>query len=86
MEITGGICGIMRDEIDEIADEVVGELLNATKMFGPFKSAHEGYAIIKEEFDELWDEIKLKNPSTVRMREEAIQVAAMAMRFIHDIC
>jgi NTP pyrophosphatase (non-canonical NTP hydrolase) len=53
-----------------------------------FNSAHEGYAVILEELDELWDEVK-KNGQTrdmQKMRDEAIQVAAMAMRFVIDVC
>ena len=47
-------------------------------------------AVIAEELDELWDEVKLnprKNPQrNATMREEAIQVAAMAIRFVLDVC
>lgn len=46
---------------------------------------HEGYAVILEELDELWVEIKKKKPDTQEMRKEAIQVAAMAVRFIEDL-
>lgn len=52
-----------------------------------FKSAHEGYALILEEMDELWDEIK-KHPSRrsdLKMAKEASQLAAMAMRFLVDL-
>ena len=46
-----------------------------------FASFHEGYAVLKEEVEELWDEIKLKaaNRSRKRIHDEAIQVAAMAL-------
>jgi len=63
--------------------EVLAELDRATAKFGPFNSAHEGYAVILEELDELWDEIK-KNDA-VNVRKEAVQVAAMALRFLMDI-
>lgn len=64
------------------------ELERASSHYGAFASAHEGYAILLEEVDELWEEVK-KNPrnrSTKRMREEAIQVAAMSLRFVRDVC
>ena len=66
---------------------VLNELNVATQLHGPFNSAHEGYAVIKEELDELWDEIKLKRSerNPVNLREEAVQVAAMAIRFLVDI-
>ena len=62
------------------------ELSSARAKFAPFNSAHEGYAVLKEEVDELWEEIKRKNNSKEAMRKEAIQVAAMAFRFIQDVC
>jgi hypothetical protein len=67
---------------------IVAELRRATAMNGPFHSAHEGYGVIKEEFDELWDEIKKKAIDRVpeKMQKEAVQLGAMAMRFIIDIC
>jgi hypothetical protein len=59
------------------------ELVRATKLHPrPFNSAHEGWAVIWEELDEMWDEVRANNK--VLAREEAIQVAAMAVRFILD--
>ncbi|WP_088187560.1 hypothetical protein [Desulfosporosinus sp. FKA] len=42
----------------------------------------EGYGVILEELDELWDEVKKHKPDVKNMRAEAVQVAAMAMKFI----
>lgn len=42
---------------------------------------HEFYAILKEEVDELWDAIKADEPLD-RVRAEAIQVAAMPVRYL----
>ena len=74
----------------DIANEVQRELHLALDWHGSMKSSHEGYAVILEEVDELWDEVK-KNPKKhpeclANMRKEAIQVAAMAMRFVIDVC
>lgn len=77
------------DPVEEAAiKEVVNEYLRAVKKFGPFHSAHEGYGVILEELDELWDEIKAKEElrNTTLMRDEATQVAAMALRFMVDTC
>ena len=43
-------------------------------------------SVLLEEVEELWDEIKKspKKRDPIKMRTEAIQVAAMALRFIHD--
>ena len=68
-------------------DETTEELRRARAKFPVFVSAHEGFAILKEEVDELWDEVKGHHPERMkRMREEAVQVAAMAIRFIEDVC
>lgn len=85
--------------------EIMHELRTIPEKFHkPFNSYHEGYAIIKEELDELWDEIK-NGEKRIRaryhanaypdkmielnhkreMRKEAIQVAAMCVRFIQEL-
>lgn len=68
--------------------EVAGEIVKARKRFAPFNSAHEGYAVMLEELDELWDEIKAQNNERSRdkLRNEAKQVAAMAVAFMVDVC
>lgn len=72
-----------------ILNEIEVEVSRARSIHpGPFYSAHEGWAVLHEEVDELWDEVK-RNGSTrslMAMRKEAIQIAAMAVRFIEDIC
>ena len=73
--------------ISKAFEAVQTELLKATEKFGPFASQHEGYAVILEELDELWVEIKHgKYSQPARIRAEAIQVAAMAVRFLMDCC
>ncbi len=68
--------------------EAAKELQRARGKFPPFNSAHEGYAVILEELDELWEKVKQTKPGSDRraMRGEAVQVAAMALRFIEDVC
>ena len=69
-------------------DAVVQECESASLRYPPFNSAHEGYAVLLEEIDELWDEVKKspKKRNPVAMREEAVQVAAIALRFLIDVC
>lgn len=69
-------------------NDVMGELTRATTLHAPFINAHEGWAVIAEEFDELWDEIKVnpKHRDKVKMRTEAVQLTAMVLRFLVDVC
>jgi len=73
------------ERIKVILKDVVREFVDATMKYGSFRSRHEGYAVLKEEVDELWDTIKWNEPEG-DVRIEAIQVAAMALRFLYDIC
>lgn len=70
-------------ELTSLLGSVRMEIERATAKFGPFNSSHEGYAILKEEVDELWDEVKGNNLENARA--EATQVAAMAVRFLLDV-
>ena len=60
------------------------EYVQAVNQYPKFNSEHEGYAVLLEEVDELWDEIKTNNHS--KAKKEAIQAAAMALRFLTDCC
>ena len=70
-------------ETDRVLDQVRAEIGHAVEKFPKFASHHEGYAILLEEVDELWDEVKTNNHT--KAKAEAIQVAAMAVRFITDL-
>jgi hypothetical protein len=59
-------------------------VVRTTLLHRKMSSFHEGKAIIEEELDELWDEVKKKRPSKKALRNEAVQLAAMAVRFILD--
>lgn len=72
----------MSMNLDLALQQVRNEVLRATAKFPPFNSAHEGYAVLLEEVDELWDEVKANNPS--KQEKEVIQVGAMAVRFLMD--
>lgn len=62
------------------------EMIQAHDKNGPFNSLHEAYAVLLEEVDELWDEVKKKRKdrSMAHIQEEAIQIAASALRLIID--
>jgi hypothetical protein len=75
-------------DLQSIIQEVLVEYERASSNFAPFNSAHEGFAVMDEEVDELWTHVKTnqKKRDIPAMRQEAIQVAAMAIKFVIDVC
>lgn len=73
-------------ELKDAMLKVEYELKDARRTFPSFNSYHEGYAVIKEELDELWEVIKSKDRNAVDIEEEAKQIAAMGIRFMCDLC
>lgn len=73
---------------DEVIAAVDRELLFARANWPRFNSAHEGFAVLKEEVDELWDHVKVNQTKRDlgAMQKEAVQVAAMAVRFAQEVC
>lgn len=67
----------------EAAEAAYKEIARAkAKHSKDFNSPHEGYAVLKEEVDEMWDAIK--KDDTQHAVKEAVQVAAMALRFVAE--
>lgn len=69
-----------------LLDQEVAALLDEMRFglgkFGRFASPHEALAVVQEEFDEFKAEIyKDKRAEAV---QEALQVAATALRFVHE--
>ena len=72
-------------KFDRILDDVEDAFTHATtKHTRPHASLHESYAILMEEVEEFWDELKLQNPDPANLRKELLQIAAVAIRAIHD--
>jgi len=76
---------VTRDAIG--MNEVADEIKRARLLHKPMNSAHEAYAVILEEMDEFWDEVKKKlaDRSDYLMRLELVQIAAMAIRAMSDL-
>jgi NTP pyrophosphatase (non-canonical NTP hydrolase) len=74
--------------LSEDMQMVMAEVDQARRNWPPFNSAHEGYAVLSEEVDELWEHIKTnqKRRDLPAMKKEAMQVAAMALRFMAECC
>lgn len=78
----------------EATTEVVGEVnaifeeyKKAVEKYPRFHTPHEGWAVIKKELDELWKEVRTyPKENKEAMRKEAIQIGAMALRFLVDVC
>lgn len=73
--------------LEQLVQAVVSELEFATEKFPAFNTAHEGYAVLLEEVDELKAHVWMKQGrrNLTAMQREAIQVAAMALRFAFDM-
>lgn len=81
--ITARFCAKGNVSMESAFGAIYLELMCAMSLHGSMRSAFEGYGVIAEEFDELWDDIKTNNKE--HASEEAVQVAAMAVRFILDV-
>jgi NTP pyrophosphatase (non-canonical NTP hydrolase) len=68
-------------------ERVAEELKRARDGHEPIHSAHEGYAVILEELDEVKEEVwkKRKNRDLKKLRDELVQVAATAQRMCEDL-
>lgn len=62
---------------------IIAEFYRAESKHKPMNSHHEAYAVIQEEVDEMWDDIKADRKADAL--KEAVQVGAMAMRFIANL-
>lgn len=76
----------VEDIVDVVLLDVDAEIRRALARFPAFNSPHEGKAVIEEELEELWEHVKANTGRSDEARKEAIQVAAMAARYAHDLC
>ena len=70
---------------EHILEDLVSELDAAMRKHPSYPTEHHAYAVIKEELEEFWDEVKKQKPSKRRMREELLHVAVTAIRSIRDL-
>lgn len=66
----------------DLMAEIAEEMTSADLIYGPFTSTHEAYGVLAEEVAELLEAIRKakRGPHLEPVREEAIQVAAVAAR------
>lgn len=77
----------MIDSLDQIIEDVIVEVNKVEHKCPGYNSPHEGYAVILEEVDELWGEVKKNGNNTEpynyrAMYIEATHVACTAIRFM----
>lgn len=74
----------------DIVNLILTELERAIKIHSNFKNFHEGYAVLLEEVQEFWDDVKKYKYNESfeqvevlkRMEKELIQIAAMSIKNI----
>lgn len=79
---------VRSDVFADLWAELRAELVAALDKHAPMNSHHEAYAVILEELDEYWEHVRLQKAKReqAKIRRELIQVAAMALRAILDVC
>jgi hypothetical protein len=72
---------------EKFKKDVAEEVESARSKHPPIQSIHEGYAILLEEVDEFWAEVKKKTKERdpKKMYKELVQVGAMAQRIVEDV-
>lgn len=73
----------MKEYRRRILEEFLDEFEAAREHHTPMNTAHEGYAVLLEEVEEMWDDIK--KDDHVAARKEAIQVGAMTLALVSEI-
>lgn len=76
------------DDLDIVLSEVYNKIDKVKNKYPEnYNSAHEGYAILKEEVEEFWVEVK-KNETIrdkIKMREELFDIMTVAARCILEL-
>lgn len=92
--MSGCVCGKCADVAAQVvalelaAAEARSAAMKTTAEWGGFNSAHEAFAVLAEELDELKAHVwtKQRNRDLAAMRAEALDVAAVAIRFAALAC
>lgn len=69
-----------------LAEQIAQETIRAEGLHREYASPHEGYAVIMEELDELWEHVRADTGRSHEARKEAIQIAATALRYALCVC
>lgn len=75
----------VEDRAVHFLNEIRAEWRDASGKHAPIGAVHEAAAVIKEEYDEFWDEVRRKKHDKTALRLELKQVAAMCLRAVVDL-
>lgn len=73
----------------DLVEKIQSNLNLACEKFPPLHSHHETYAVIKEELDEYFEQVRRIKPDFTpeeKLRHELEDIASMAIRGIIDLC
>lgn len=67
---------------DRFIRDMENEMARAERGHAPMSSLHEGYAVILEELEEFWVEVRKKREdrNELQVYDELVQIATMCMR------
>lgn len=74
------------DAVAMLAAEIADEVRRAEAKHLPMNSPHEGWSVIYEELEELREHVRADTGRGADARQEAIQVAAMGLRYALNLC
>ncbi len=68
--------------MDILSKDIEDEIIRAVEKYGPFASMTEGTRVLVQEIAELMQGVENNDPENIR--EEAVQVTAMGLRFLRQ--
>jgi hypothetical protein len=71
--------------IDEALASIRSEVERAMLLHPPLNSMHEAAAVLFEEVQEAWDEIRKRDRDPAAIRTELVQAGAMVVRAMVDL-
>lgn len=77
-----------KTKVNKAISLIIREYGEATEKFGTFNTIHEGLAVVREEYLEFEAECMDKKAydDQTKLAKEAVQLGAMALRFLVDCC
>lgn len=77
----------IRHCIELLAESLCARAKLTLDRYGPFASPHEAHSVIREELEELFDEVRKRRDqrSSLALRNEAIDIAVAALRFAAQV-